>query len=560
MLRTGKNIVAIGLAMLLVSMAFAFSASADHETTSYAEGQFLAGQAPLGEVVDQLGDGLENSGAQACEPEQEDCPEEDFTESPLRDLDPLTGPLGDGLGSNAGAAGSFAQANDGDSRAASGAITNDGIIKLGSAPQSPPANATINLSDSALGELSEIGDVRLETGAISATAELDDNLTRDYNIADAFLVLDVPALDAFDDEADDEADINDPLTLNATLVCELLTGLSPDSLPPTVDCDDAATLDGVISGEITGLSGVFDGLENFTEDGITFDFANGEVRIDLSAALEAITGDDINNQPPNTEILGVILPSLANNLDDLVADANAELLQEILGADGLQLNASIGGTPLPTPLNIDDTEPLVEALQPLFTGLEEGLATAGEGLAGGLSQLVDGLGPLLRLIVNVPDAYTDLIASQGGEPRPDDVGEGFSETALRIQIGAEESGGDAQAADILLANAHVGPNGTLNHADADADAQADADADAQADGEAAAAGDGDGDGNNIADANADAMDADAIADAAADADVTDALPAAGAPNMLPLIILALALIALGGGILLNEKRRLSIAE
>ena len=62
----------------------------------------------------------------------------------------------------------------------------------------------------------------------------------------------------------------------------------------------------------------------------------------------------------------------------------------------------------------------------------------------------------------------------------------------------------------------------------------------------------------MSDADADVTDADgnSVSDAESDADVMATLPDTGAPNMLPLIILALALIALGTGILLNEKRRL----
>ena len=112
----------------------------------------------------------------------------------------------------------------------------------------------------------------------------------------------------------------------------------------------------------------------------------------------------------------------------------------------------------------------------------------------------------------------------------------YSETALRVRI----LGG--QAADLLLGNALVGPNSegatTNDQADTNADTNADTVADANAD------------------ANADAV-ADANADSAADADVTSALPNTGAPNVLPLLLLALGLVGFGTAVLANEKRRLA---
>ncbi len=89
MSRLAKNSIATGLATLLVTTGMAFAANGATTTTSYAEAQFIAAQNGLGEIVNPLGDALEEGGANACEPATADCAGEEFTQSPL---EPLEGP------------------------------------------------------------------------------------------------------------------------------------------------------------------------------------------------------------------------------------------------------------------------------------------------------------------------------------------------------------------------------------------------------------------------------------------------------------------------------------
>ncbi len=118
--------------------------------------------------------------------------------NPSRDL---TVPLGDALaGSELGAAGNYAKAGGGASNAASGAVTEDGIVQVGGGNGSAEADAKLDLSKGVLGETGvsdALANLSLSLGAISSTIKLDSptaDPVRDYNIAGGDITLSVPAL------------------------------------------------------------------------------------------------------------------------------------------------------------------------------------------------------------------------------------------------------------------------------------------------------------------------------------------------------------------------------
>lgn len=579
--KLGRNTLALGVSTLLITSAVSFSANAAENYESYAQAQYVLGGGALdGPLDENLIDGLiESPTTDACEPTEEDCPEEASTESPLGDaLAPLTTGLGDALGGieGTGVVGDFASAGNGTSYAASGALSSEGAIDLGSENDPARPTAVFGLSSGALEPVAEaVADVRLEIGAASAAAKLvpgdDDSFPApawsegntvtpdsegsglDYNIAGAELVLEVPALGAINPAIGDVIDtaLADDVNVNATTVCSLLEGvgeaLTVDlGLLGEVDlCDNLALVTDTLgpdflNANITGLGSITGGLENFTQDGVTFDFESGEIRVDVATVAERVLGTDINELDPNTEILGEVLSSLTLNLDDLVDGLYDDLVSDII--ENVSLTVSIAGTDLPS---VDLSElgeaGLSEVLSTVFSGLSDGLATVGDPLSEALSTLTEQLAPLVQLTVNVPQLYADIQEAKGqvGTTAADTV---YSNSALRLQVLTP-----GNVADLLLGNALVGPNAVLDVPadddgvvaadDQDADTQADAVADAQSD------------------AQADAL---ADADAAADADVTTTLPSTGAPNLLPFWLLGLGLVLFGAAVLINERRRLKI--
>lgn len=580
MKKIARNSLALGTATLIVTAGLSFSANGASTFTSYAEAQFIAATGQAGDpAVDPLGNALEanqqsgTSGAVACEPvKAPKCDDEAFTSSPAQALNALLGPIGDVLGAQVGPVGNHATARGGASSAASGAVTNNGIVNVGdNANPSTLGNATLDLTGggSPLAGLGGLTNLTLDTGAVAAKASLASptaNPVRDFAVAGGKVTIALPALASFNTAVGGavSADLSDPIELNATNVCALVSGLGQTltgSLAPGVNLDLCAelsnpllNLDTLLSGEIRGLEPLVSGLQNVTKNGVTFNFQAGTITIDLEAAFFAATGKHINDLGPNTEILAEILPALALNLNDVVADFKANVLDQL---DNLELEVSLVGGLIPIPsLDLGTiTDPLgTTLLDPLFDALDDALATAGAPLANGLQTLVTSLNPLLKLIVNVPDTYRDVAKKQrGGAVNAAAAGDVYSQTALRVQVGP---GGTA--ADLLLGNALVGPNAAVANPPSQAAAAAgddgsDAPAD-NGDGSNADASDAAADADSGTNANADTV---ADADAQADADVTTTLPSTGAPNLLPFWLLGIALLLFGGAVLVNERRRLS---
>lgn len=530
--RVGKNSIAVGLGMLLVSGAFAFSAQGATTYKSHAEAQFLSGIGPIGDVIGQVGDAVENKGVVACEPARTGCPEESFVTSPFDPLKQLTGPVGDGIGLKLGAVNNYAVAGketSGKSLAASGAVDNDGIIRAGGSPTVPLGGATLDLTTGALEPLSALTNLELALGAVSATASLapdDFNPERDYNIASGEIVLTVPALATLSAGIDTQIGtaLGDLNTISLTDIC---TALAADTALDVI----CAALPALVDVTITGpsLAELTEGLADVSQNGVTINVDDGTVTIDLDALVLAATGLSINNQPPNTDLLAAILPSLALNLDQLVASVLDEIVQKVI--DESEISISLVGVPLPLDL---DANQLDAVLGPIADALGTGLNALSVQLAPALTQITDGLADVLQIIVNVPDLYTTTGLVSGDSVSTAAAGQFYSQTALRVIV----AGG--QLADLRLATAQVGPNGPItidNQADANADANADVNADADAQ----------------ADANADAD-----ADGAADGGVASTLPNTGSSNVLPLLFMALGLMAFGTTVLVNERRRLKL--
>lgn len=580
MKKIGRNSLALGTATLIVTAGLSFSANGASTFRSYSEAQFIAATGALGDpLVDPLGDALEGnraagtSGAVACEPvKSPTCDDEAFNSSPAQPLNALLGPVGDTLGAQVGPVGTHATARRGAATAASGAVTDNGIVTVGdSASPSALGNAKLDLTGagSPLSGLGGLTNLKLDTGAVAAKASLASptaSPVRDYDIAGGKITIALPALGTLNTALGGAVSTNlsDPIVLNAATVCALVSGLGQtltgDLGPGSIDLCTALTanpalnLSTLLSAEISGLKPIVGGLQNITQNGATFNFQTGEIVIDLDAAVFAATGKRINDLPANTEILKEILPGLVLNLNKVVADLKAEIVDQ-LGDLKLQVTLAGGLVPIPALSLSTITDPLAATLlDPLFDALDQVLTTAGTPLSTALQTLVTSLNPLLKVTVNVPDAYRDVVKKQrGGAVVAAAAGDIYSETALRIQIGP-----DAAVADLLLANALVGPSAVV--ADPPPGAAAAAGDGDDSDGPA---GNGDGADSNADSADADTTNADANADtvadgdAQADADVTTTLPSAGAPNLLPFWLLGIALLLFGGAVLVNERRRMS---
>lgn len=441
---------------------------------SHAEARYLQAEGPLGALVDPIGEQLESGGVEACEQANPDCKNVGFVQGPLDPLKQLTVPLGDQLALTLGAINDYAAAGSpqpGESFASTGAVDRNGIISTGE-QGIPPGGATLDLTGSALSPIADaVADIKLVLGAVSASASLgrtNESVERDYDVAGGAVVLTVPLLAQVGTQLSTAtgAVLADPLVLNATNICNLLTnlvslpGAAATPVPLPADCSAASALDGVISGKITGLSALTDGLANVTKGGLTFDFAAGTITIDLDAALFAVTGKHLNEQPPNTDVLQTVLPALVLNLDDLVESVKTNVVDELIENGKLELTLlAIPPTPgiaLP-PLELKQLGDagLTSALDQLFDGLTTGLDAVADPLAPALGTITDGLANVLQIIVNVPDLYTSesIVGDASTGLSITEVTRRYSQTALRLTVGP-----DAAIADLRLGTVQVGPN------------------------------------------------------------------------------------------------------
>lgn len=429
--------VALGAVGLSGPLAPASAAQSDE---SEAEGRLLTG----GGVVN-LNDIAEIAGAYSATPTE---PGEVNHPLSLEVLNALDIDLGDGVqlfGENGviglGALGQYANTAEGaDPLASAGLVNADGSIAVGSGD--PAENAYLDLSpllDEA-GLDAILDDARVELGAISALATVDETGAPegDYQIANGTLLLTSPAIAGLSAELSDglgqvSGPINDLVgeegaingALNpvlgelADLIDPLLNvvGGSVDNLGVTaaLDVDLQAALDSVLAEPITG-----------EDSAATIDLSTGEVSIDLARLVADTQGGDydgtLNNLPVNTEVLGpdVIQAALdgaiGSTLDQIPALV-VEALTDALNSTDLtiEVTGDVSG-PLGVPLG--SLQINIQGELGGFIGAEgsadpeidlDGTSIAGLPVGGLLQPIADiAVGTLLpALVTPISEAITD---------------------------------------------------------------------------------------------------------------------------------------------------------
>ncbi len=342
----------------------------------------------------------------------------------------------------------IARAN-GSAIGASGAVSDSGAIAVDGNSNVPASNATLDLGGllgTSLGNGLTDGllDVDLIVGAISANAKQavskdgkQGSQVGDYRIADLKLNLESPLLAGL------LGDLN--LTgaqsqlgglegvLNGLDLDSLLSGLLGGLLLPGTSAVDVANL--------PVLSDIVADQDLTLGDGaVTVNLANGKITVDVEALLISL-GLNLNNLPPNTELVGLILDALTDRVGDLVKDAINDLVGDITDAveditvTGTGETLLLGAVPLPT-------ADLLAALQPtldtLLTTVLDPVTDLLSDVAGPLlDPLFDALEDILSIRVNVQN-------KSGGT---------FTERALQIRV---LPGADTLAT-VNLASASVGP-------------------------------------------------------------------------------------------------------
>lgn len=326
--RIGGIVVAAALG---ASIALAAPLAASAETpsagipVSHAEGQFLSGNLAGIDVgtVAAIGAAIaKNTGNQALQVSRAGW---------LGSSDGLQLDLGSWL--DAGAIQQYAQADrNGASMGASGAIGNDGTFGVGSVGNGSAGDLKVDLDGLLDAKYASIlTDLRLSLDAVSAraTAELT-SASGEYRIAGANLTLTSPAIADLKGKVASALLVVDNSLLDlssrdgelALAVGRILNPLiAPTGSGVTVDVTISHDIDAAVQSLL---------IDAYGNGAVRFNLQTGEVTIDL----EALIGSNLNDLPPNTELLSgpvltATLQSIANTVtslaDQIVARVTAEL-------------------------------------------------------------------------------------------------------------------------------------------------------------------------------------------------------------------------------------------
>lgn len=392
----------------------------------------------------------------------------------------------------------YAQASDaGVSRAASGAVGNDGAVDL-NGTGSFPADASVDLTK-LLGTQTALSAANLHLGAVTGVAALGGTGTtpaqscadlsspvncRDYNIANADLNLTSPLVGNLVGSVNSTLDTTSATVngLSATLqnsivttvnsVASALTG--PSSVNVSLNVDLRSALSTVLSGTLS-------------QGGVTLDLSSGAITVDLDTVIGGL-----NNRAPNTPLLSAtvinavvsdidgILQQLQTNVNNAVTTAldNAAVgitasfceptvlggctpsltggeldisytgtLQDLASGNATIDVSGTGAVPtllaaLGTPLASTLATVLGGIVHPVLTSAISDVSTA---VTGDVSTLTSALDPVLSSISTVIGATLNV--QEGGT-----AAGSYREVALRVSLLA------GAGATVDLGRAEVGPN------------------------------------------------------------------------------------------------------
>ncbi len=336
-------------------------------------------------------------------------------------LNAVNADLGSGLnlfGANGvitlGAVDQFASASsNGSSKAASGAVDNNGAIAVGGVNGVPSSDATIDLTkvlgSSAGPGLSVLSAGTVAVGAVSATADETSAgaQTGTYKIASLKLNLTSPLITQVTSSLT-TVNLTDQLLRDVNLLGVAQLSNVPDLARLLADVGPVSTADG----------------------SITVNISTGVVSIDVAKVLTA-AGLDLNNLPANTEIVPIIVTAVTDQLPQLITGSVNSLITQIGTAIG-----GITASALGTGLNIPIGQLALSGLTTTVTApLTAALPTLGTSVAGPLGTTLSGL---LSLTGNVQ-------STTAGK---------FNQTALRLTL----IPGAQPLARVGLASASVGNN------------------------------------------------------------------------------------------------------
>lgn len=481
----GAKLAAVVGAAAVAFTAFSPAAAAASGDQSRASARFLSGSGGgvnFDKVAALEGVSVKRTGNEEAVKEANPLKGSLLEQQLANQANGVTIPIGDSV--ELGALNQYAKASPrAKAVAASGAVADGGAINTTASkqypsdatldltkflPESLPEQLRQNLPDEVADQLEgQAPELSLELGAISAVAagnaQSTDELAtkcadlseptqcRDYNIAGADLTLKLPALQTlFDQLKPLEDTLKGKETTNLQSVCEGIPDQAPEPVAQTCEqLNEASTNAITVTATPPNLHKILDSAtQSATGQGLQIDLTDGTVVLDLEKFLQSL-GLDLNNLPPNTELIQHVAKALAAKLPDALNTTLTEVskaVNEQMGKAGIKVTIAGQTQKLSGSQVTKNLDPLIEHLSSQAQNLTDQLQKAFEP---GLEQL-SALEQLLQVRVNVQDSPADGV---------------FQETAVQIKLleGALPSGGglasmakNASALQINLARARVG--------------------------------------------------------------------------------------------------------
>lgn len=331
----GVGALALAGALILSGPAATAATTAHldgHADATFAEGRFLTGtlaDLALDDIVSVDGAQAFNDGTEPSQSVLHPLSVTALDTVTVGTGTPVTVPLGDAI--ELGTVAQFAEASPAAAVGASGAVTSDGGLGVGSDASIPDGSATVDLQALISPAFATtIADLSLELEALAARAERDGGSAEgDYRIAGATLHFSSPALarlsekvnrslDVVVDEIDSlSGDDGELLALVSALVADLDPALNLLGTGADVSVRiDTSELRSAVSAILTAAYG---------DGGVSFNLETGVVSIDLEHYVGSL-----NNLPPNTELLtdtviARILHTITDTVEGLADDVVAKV-------------------------------------------------------------------------------------------------------------------------------------------------------------------------------------------------------------------------------------------
>lgn len=326
-LGAAATVVSLSAALSLVPVA---ASAVDADPVSWARGQFLSGTLvgmDLATIVELAAAEASNDGSTPLVTSRDPLSATAVRTVTVEAEGGIQTDLGSGV--DAGAVGQYAEAaNDGTSMGASGAIGDDGAIGVGAVGEPAAGDLSLDLR-TVLGSRFEsvFSALTLDLDAVAAQAVADLDVAHgDYRLAGAQLVFASPAIAGLSERVraaldDAEASLLDLESEDGILGLALDEVLDPILGVVGSSADVSVSLSADLDAAVSSLL-----RSRYTENGVTFDLEAGTVSIDL----DALTGGDLNDLPPNTELLSAaVLGPVLDSITETVRGLAASILDRV---------------------------------------------------------------------------------------------------------------------------------------------------------------------------------------------------------------------------------------